>query len=47
MRGLKIYDYTKLKETIKQRHLDLVQILLNEEKTLIDKLDGQIEMEKK
>ena len=47
IRGLKIYDYTKLKEVIKQKHLDLVQNLLNEEKTLLEKLDSQIELEKK
>jgi hypothetical protein len=47
IRGLKIYEYTKLKEVIKQKHLDLIQNLSNEEKTLLEKLDSQIELEKK
>ncbi len=47
IRGLKIYEYTKLKEVIKQKHLDLIQNLSNEEKTLLEKLDTQIELEKK
>ena len=47
VRELKIHEYTKLKEEIKKKHLDLVKCLQIEEKSLLDKLESQIDMEQK